>query len=108
MSAHVVLMQQIDDVDHYRNGYVPAVQPAPQQHGAELPVGAGGLDAEPAQGDPPNSAVVISFADVDGARGLLNDPDHPPVREIRLSATSRGRAVVALGFTSGEQRSRDA
>jgi hypothetical protein len=30
------------------------------------------------------------------------------VREIRLSATSRGRAVVAPGFTSGEQRSRDA
>ncbi len=27
VSAYVVLMQQIDDIDRYVNGYVPAVQP---------------------------------------------------------------------------------
>ena len=99
MSAHVVLMQQIDDVDRYLNGYVPAVQPLLQKHAAEMLVGGGGLDAEPAQGDPPNSTVVIRFADVEAAWGFLNDPDYQPVKEIRLSATSRGQAVVAPGFT---------
>ena len=93
-------MQQIDDVERHRNEYVPAVQPLLHKHGAEMLVGGGGLDAEPAQGDPPNSAVVIRFADVEAAWGFLNDPDYQPVKAIRLGATSRGQAVVAPGFAS--------
>ena len=102
MSAYVVLMQQIDDIDRYVNGYVPAVQPLLQKHGAEMIVGGAGLDAEPAQGDPPNSTVVIRFADVESAWGFLNDPDYQPVKAIRLGATSHGQAVVAPGFTPGK------
>jgi uncharacterized protein (DUF1330 family) len=62
-------------------------------------VGGGALDAEPAQGDPPNSTVVIRFADVEAAWAFLDDPDYWPVKAIRLGATSRGQAVVAPGFT---------
>jgi hypothetical protein len=40
MSAYIVLMQEIDDVDRRRNGYVPAVQPLLHRHGAEMQVGA--------------------------------------------------------------------
>ena len=79
--------------------YVPAAQPLLRKHGAEILVGGGGLDAEPAQGDPPNSAVVISLADVEAAWGFLNDSDYQPVKGIRLGATSRGQAVVAREFT---------
>jgi len=57
MSAYVVLMQQIDDIDRYVNGYVPATQPLLRKHGAKMLVGGGRLEAEPAQGDPPNSTV---------------------------------------------------
>jgi uncharacterized protein (DUF1330 family) len=59
----------------------------------------GSLDAEPAEGDPPSSTVVIRFADAEAAWGFLNDPDYQPVKEIRLSITSRGQMVVAPGFT---------
>ena len=44
MSAYIVLMQQIDDVERYRNEYVPTVQPLLRRHGAEMLVGGGGLD----------------------------------------------------------------
>ena len=94
-------MQQIDDVERYRDEYVPAVQPLLQKHDAEMLVGVGSIDAEPAQGDPPNSTLVIRFAHVEAAWAFVNDPGYQPVKEIRLSATSRGQAVVAPGFTPG-------
>lgn len=54
---------------------------------------------QPARGDPPNSTVVIRFADVEATWGFLNDPDYQLVKAIRLSATSRGLGVAAPGFT---------
>jgi uncharacterized protein (DUF1330 family) len=42
---------------------------------------------------------VIRFADAETAWGFLNDPDYQPVKEIRLSTTSRGQMVVATEFT---------
>ena len=96
MAAYLVLMQQIDDVDGYRNGYRPQVLPLLKKHGAELLVA--GSDAKPAEGDPPNSTVVIRFADVEAVWGFLNDPDYQPVKEIRLRTTSRVQMVVAPEF----------
>lgn len=93
MAAYFVLMQQVDDVDRYRNEYLPAVRPLLKKHGAEVLVG--GFDSEPAEGEPPNSTVVIRFADTAAAWGFLNDPDYQSVKEIRFSVTSRGQAVVA-------------
>ena len=97
MAAYLVLMEQVDDVDRYRNEYVPGVRPFLQKYGAEFLVG--GFDAEPAEGDPPNSTVVIRFADAEAAWGFLNDPDYQPVKEIRYSTASRGQMVVAPEFT---------
>jgi uncharacterized protein (DUF1330 family) len=57
---------------------------------------------EPAEGDPPNSAIVIRFADTDTVWALLNDPDYQRVKELRLSATSRGQMVVAPAFALRE------
>ena len=99
MSAYIVLMQEVDDLDRYLSEYVPGVVPLLQRHGAELVVA--GSDAQPAEGEPPNSTVVIRFADADAAWGFLNDPDYQPVKEIRLSTTSRGQMVVAPEFTPG-------
>jgi uncharacterized protein (DUF1330 family) len=97
MAAYLVLMEEIDDVDRYRNEYVPQVLPLLKKHGAQTLVA--GLGAEPAEGEPPNSTVVIRFADADAAWGFLNDPDYQPVKEIRFSVTSRGQMVVAPEFT---------
>jgi uncharacterized protein (DUF1330 family) len=55
MAAYLVLMQEIDDVDRYRSEYLPAVRPFLQKHGAEMLVA--GSDAEPAEGEPPNSTL---------------------------------------------------
>ena len=97
MAAYLVLMEEIDDVDRYRNEYVPQVGPLLKKHGAQTLVG--GLGAEPAEGEPPNHTVVIRFADADAAWGFLNDPDYQPVKEIRLSVASRGQMVIAPELT---------
>ncbi len=99
MAAYLVLMQEIQDVDRYRNEYVPRVLPILQKHGAEFLVA--GSEAETAEGEPPNSTVVIRFADTDAAWEFLNDPDYQPVKEIRRNATSRIQMVVAPEFTPG-------
>ncbi len=96
MAAYLVLMQQVDDIDRYRTEYLPGLRPFLEKYGAEVLVA--GFDAEPAEGEPPNSTVVLRFPDAASARGLLNDPDYRPVKEIRFSITSRGQAVVAPEF----------
>ena len=97
MAAYLVLMQQVDDVDRYRNEYLPGLRPFLAKYGGEVLVA--GFDAEPAEGEPRNSTVVIRFADIAAAWGLLNDPDYRPVKELRFSITSRGQMVVAPEFT---------
>lgn len=97
MAAYLVLMQQVDDVDRYRNEYLPGLRPFLQKHGGEVLVT--GFDAERAEGEPPNNTVVIRFADAAAAWGLLDDPDYRPVKELRFSITSRGQMVVAPEFT---------
>jgi len=98
MAAYFVLMEEIEDVDKYRNEYVPQVLPLLQKHGGQVLIG--GTDAEPAEGNPPNSTVVIRFADTDAVWGFLNDPDYQSIKEIRYSATSRGQMVVASEYTA--------
>ena len=97
MAAYLVLMQEIDDVDRYRNEYRSAVAPFMQKYGADVLVASFG--AVPAEGDPPNSTVVIRFPNTEAAWEFLNDPDYQPVREIRLSTTSRVQMVIAPEFT---------
>jgi uncharacterized protein (DUF1330 family) len=96
MAAYLVLMQQVHDVDRYRAEYLPRLRPFLEKYGAEVLVA--GFDAEPAEGSPPNSTVVLRFADAESAWGLLDDPEYRPVKDIRFSITSEGQAVVAPGF----------
>ncbi len=98
MAAYLVLMQQVDDTDRYRTAYVPRVMPLLEKHGGDVLVG--GFDAEAAEGEPPNSTVVIRFPDAAAAWGFLDDPDYRPVRELRFSITSRGQAVVVPGLAA--------
>jgi uncharacterized protein (DUF1330 family) len=97
MAAYFVLMQQVDDTDRYRDEYVPRVMPFLEKHGGEVLVA--GLEAEAAEGEPPNSTIVLRFPDAEAAWGFVNDPDYKPVKELRYSITSRGQAVVVPEFT---------
>jgi uncharacterized protein (DUF1330 family) len=93
MAAYLVLMQQVDDGDWYRDEYLRGLRPFLAKYGAEVLVA--GLDAEPAEGEPTNST---RFADTAAAWDLLNDPDYQPVKDVRFSVTSRGQMVVASEF----------
>jgi len=53
MAAGVVLMQQVHDIDRYRDEYLPGLRPLLWKPGADVPVA--GLGAVPAEGEPPNS-----------------------------------------------------
>jgi uncharacterized protein (DUF1330 family) len=97
MAAYFVLMQQVDDVERYREEYIRDVRPLLRKHGAEVLVA--GFTAVAAEGEPPNSTVVIRFADVEAVHAFLDDPDYRPVKELRYSITSRGLAVIAPEFT---------
>jgi hypothetical protein len=44
-----------------------------------------------AEGDPPNSTLVLRFADRAAARGLLEAPDYQSVNELRLESPRRDR-----------------
>lgn len=96
MAAYLVLMQQVHDIDRYRAEYLPGLRPFLEKYGAEVLVA--GFDAEPAEGAPPNSTVVLRFVDAAAAWSLLNDPEYRPVKDIRFSITSEGQAVVAPEF----------
>lgn len=97
MAAYFVLMQEVHDVDRYRSEYLPRVRPFLEKYGADVLVA--GFEAEPAEGKPPNSTVVLRFPDTEAAWGMLNDPDYRAVKDIRFGLTSRGQAVVAPEFT---------
>ena len=96
MAAYLVLMQEVNDVDRYRAEYLSAIRPFLQKHGAETLVA--GFSAEAAEGEPPNSTVVLRFADASAAWGFLHDPEYQPLKAIRLSVTSRGQMVVSPGL----------
>lgn len=64
-------MQQVRDIDRYHTEYLPGLGPFLRKHGAGVHVA--GFGAEPAEGEPPNSTVVLRFADAAAGWGLLND-----------------------------------
>jgi len=97
MAAYFVLMQQVDEIGRYREEYLRDVRPLLRKHGAEVLVT--GFTAVAVEGEPPNSTVVIRFADVEAARAFLDDPEYKPAKELRYSITSRGQAVIAPEFT---------
>jgi hypothetical protein len=38
MAAYLVLMQQVHDIERYRDEYLPGLRPFLRKHGAEVPV----------------------------------------------------------------------
>jgi uncharacterized protein (DUF1330 family) len=89
MAACFVLMQQVEEIERYRDEYIRAFRPILRKHGAEVLVT--GFTFVAAEGDPPNSTVA--------AQAFLDDPEYTSVTDLRFSIASRGQAVIAPEFT---------
>ena len=102
MSAYLVLMQEIHDQDRYRNEYLPGVRPFLQKYGAELLVA--GSDAEPAEGEPPNSTVVIRFADASAGPASATTPPLEDLTTSRVDQHTRVQDAIRIdGALGGAQ-----
>ncbi len=96
MSAYFILTHTITDPEAYQQEYVPKVIPFLAKYNADVVVAE--LDAEPLEGDPAKGAVVLRFPSEQAIRDFVNDPDYQPVKEIRLTLTTNGNAVMAAEF----------
>jgi uncharacterized protein (DUF1330 family) len=102
MAAYFVLMQQVDDIDRYRNEYLPGLRRFLRKRGAEVLVASFG--AEPAEGEPQDSTVVLRFADAAAAWGLAQRPRLPAGEgtfQHHVAGTCSGCARVHPGRVMG-------
>ncbi|HLV96055.1 MAG TPA: DUF1330 domain-containing protein [Candidatus Acidoferrales bacterium] len=95
MSVYVIAEYDIADAKGYE-GYVAAVVPLLQKHGAEILVA--DREAAALEGRPPRVTIVLRFDSEQAARHWYNDPDYGPVKQIRMNSTKNGTIVLAKEF----------
>jgi uncharacterized protein (DUF1330 family) len=96
MAAYYILTHTITDAKRYGEEYVPRVIPFIAKYEGEVLVAS--VDAEPLQGNPEKSVVVIRFPSEQAVRDFMNDPEYQPVKEVRLALTTNANAVLAPEF----------
>jgi len=96
MSAYFILPQTIDDLEEFRQSYIPKVFPILTKHGGEVLVA--DFAAEPLEGEPAKGAVVIRFPSKQAILDFENDPEYQPTKKIRHDLTSNANAVMADEF----------
>ena len=79
-------------------GYVPAVLPLLEKHGAKIIVA--DYAARPFEGEKRGVNVVIKFETEASANAFYHDPEYQPAKNVRLSSASNGTVVLAKGFTA--------
>jgi uncharacterized protein (DUF1330 family) len=95
MSAYVIVSYDIVDPAGFE-GYVPAVMPLLEKHGAEVLVGS--FDAKALEGEASGVHVVLRFPSEEAALAWYNDPAYGPVKQIRFRSTANARMALASGF----------
>jgi uncharacterized protein (DUF1330 family) len=95
MSVYFIVSYDIDDSQAYE-AYVQGVIPLLQKYQAEILVA--DYEVKAIEGQPCGVYVVLRFASEEAAMKFYNDPDYEPVKQIRLSTTSNGTAVLAREF----------
>ena len=93
MSAYFILTQTITDPERYRREYLPGVMPFLNKYKAEVLVA--DFEATPLQGEPARGVVVIKFDSEKTIQDFLNDPGYKSVKDLRLTITTHGNAVMA-------------
>src|SRR5262249_36638645 len=97
MSAYFVLTHTITDPQKFRQEYIPAAMPFLTKHKGEVVVAE--FEAKPLEGAPAKGVVVLRFPSEQAIRDFLTDPGYQPVKQIRMSVTANGNAVMAPEFT---------
>lgn len=100
MAAYYILTHTVSDIDRYLAEYIPKAAPFVAKYGGEVIVGS--FDAEPLQGGPEKSVVVIRFPSEQHVRDFVNDPEYQPIKAIRLALTTNANAVLAPAFQMPE------
>lgn len=95
MAAYIIASYDIVDPESYQ-GYVPAVGPLLEKHGAEIL--AAEFDAHLLEGEKRSVYVVLRFESEEAALGWYNDPAYEPVRKIRLGSCANNNMVLAKQF----------
>ena len=96
MTAYFILTHTITDMERYRSEYIPQVLPFIAKYEGEILVAS--PDAEPLQGKPEKSVVVLRFPSEEAVRGFVNDPEYQPAKELRAELTTNANAVLAPEF----------
>jgi len=96
MTAYFVLTHTVNDVQKYREEYIPGVMPFLAKHKAEVVVAE--LEAKPLEGNPAKGVVVLRFPSQQAIQDFLTDPGYQPVKQIRMGITANGNAVMAPEF----------
>ena len=95
MSVYVIVSYDIKDPEGYE-GYVPAIVPLLEEHGAEILVA--DYDVKPMEGEKHGVYVVLRFDSEEAALAWYNDPAYEPVRKIRFDSCENNHLVLAKQF----------
>ena len=95
MTVYIIASYDIADPKLFE-GYVPAVLPLLQKHGAEILV----ADFEPKtlEGESRGVNIVVKFESDEAAMNWYNDPEYVPVKKIRTDSTENTTATLAKQF----------
>lgn len=96
MSAYYILTHTITDPERYQKEYIPGVMPFLAKYKGEVVVAE--FETEALQGDPPKGVVVIRFPSGQAIRDFMDDPEYRPLKDLRISITTRANAIMAPEF----------
>ena len=96
MSAYYILTHTITDTERYQKEYIPGVMPFLAKYKGEVVVAE--FETEALQGDPPKGVVVIRFPSGQAIRDFMDDPVYRPLKDLRISITTRANAIMAPEF----------
>ena len=96
MSAYLIANYKLTNPTAYQ-GYVPAVMPTLQAHGAEVLIA--DYESEAVEGAPHNVTIVLRFPSKEAARAWYGSPEYQAIIHLRTDNTD-GFVVFADHFTA--------
>jgi uncharacterized protein (DUF1330 family) len=94
MSSYIVVDVTVTDPQGYTE-YIGKVGPLLEKHGGKVTHRLGNIEAIEGAWQP-NTLVLIEFPDRAAAKAFNEDPDYPPIKELRLRSTT-GNLLIADG-----------
>ena len=94
MTVYLFAEMKVHDPEGFAE-YPPKVRPLVEKHGGAITHRISGFEAW--EGDwRPTRMVIVEFPDMAAAKAFWDDPEYPPIKEIRLRTTN-SRIFVGQG-----------